>query len=166
VEGLDERERKGCGKRGDVTTVEFSVEVDAPAADVWAVASKPGNLPHWDRHIYEVRAPSEGLGPGSHYEVVTGFMSIRTTVRAEVLDWEPPRRATIRLAGPIEATVMTSITSLPDDRSILRHEIRYRFRGPLGGLAAASVNAIGGAHMALRRGVLAQKREIEERART
>ena len=166
MEGLDQRERQGRGERGDVTVVEFSVEVDAPPADVWAVASNPGNLPHWDRHICEVRAPSEELGPGSRYEVVMALMSIRTTVRAEVLEWEPPWRAKIQLDGPLEATVITSIASLHDDRSILRHEVRYRFRGPLGGLAAASVNAVGGAHLALRRGVLAQKREIEERART
>jgi uncharacterized membrane protein len=149
-----------------VTVVEFSVEVDAAPADVWAVASDPWNLPHWDRHIREVRAPREGLSPGALYEVIMGFMSIHTTVRAEVLDWEPPWRTKIQLRGLLEATVMTSIASLPDDRSILRHEIKYRFRGPLGGFGAASVNAVGGAHMALRRGVLAQKRQIEERART
>ena len=149
-----------------MTVVEFSVEVDAAPADVWAVASDPWNLPHWDRHIREVRAPREGLSPGALYEVIMGFMSIHTTVRAEVLDWEPPWRTKIQLRGLLEATVMTSIASLPDDRSILRHEIKYRFRGPLGGFGAASVNAVGGAHMALRRGVLAQKRQIEERART
>ena len=149
-----------------MTVVEFSVEVDAAPADVWAVASDPWNLPHWDRHIREVRAPREGLSPGALYEVVMGFMSIHTTVRAEVLEWEPPWRTKIQLRGLLEATVMTSIASLPDDRSILRHEIKYRFRGPLGGFGAASVNAVGGAHMALRRGVLAQKRQIEERART
>jgi uncharacterized membrane protein len=148
-----------------MTVVEFSVEIDAPPADVWAVASDPWNLPHWDCHIREVRAPSEGLGPGARYEVVLGFMSIRTTVRAEVLDWDPPWRTTIQLDGLLEATVKTSIASIPDDRSILRQEISYRFRGPFGGFGAASVNAVGGAHLALRRGVLAQKRQVEERAR-
>jgi uncharacterized membrane protein len=148
-----------------MTVVEFSVEVDASPEGVWAVASDPWNLPHWDRHIREVHAPREGLGPGARYDVILGFMALRTTVRAEVLVWEPPWRATIQLRGLLEATVLTSIASLPADRSILRQEIRYRFRGPLGRLGAASVNAVGGAQMALRRGVLAQKREIEERAR-
>ena len=44
---------------------------------------------------------------------------------------------------------------------MLRHEVDYRFRGPLGGFAAASLNAVGGAQMGLRHGVLAQKAEIE-----
>ena len=34
-----------------MTTVEFSVEVEAPPERVWTVASDPRNLPHWDRHV-------------------------------------------------------------------------------------------------------------------
>jgi uncharacterized membrane protein len=145
-----------------VTSVEFSVEVDAPVEDVWAVASDPANLPHWDRHITEVRAPAEGLSKGARYEVVMGFMAVHTTVKAEVTEWEPPWRAEVRLEGLLEGTVATSIASLSGDRSILRHEIEYRFHGPFGSFGAASVNAVGGAHMALKKGVLAQKRDIED----
>ena len=47
---------------------------------------------------------------------------------------------------------------------MLRHEVTFRFRGPFGGFGASGLNAMGGAQYALRRGVLAQKREIEERA--
>jgi hypothetical protein len=47
---------------------------------------------------------------------------------------------------------------------MLRHEVSYVFKGPLGRFAASSVNAVGGAQLALRRGALAQKREIESRA--
>jgi hypothetical protein len=48
---------------------------------------------------------------------------------------------------------------------VLRHEVTYRFRGPFGRFGAAGLNAMGGAGYALKHGVLAQKREIEERAR-
>ena len=58
----------------------------------------------------------------------------------------------------------TSIAALPFDRSVLRHEVRYRFRGRLGGVVAAGVQAVGGADHALRRGTLAQKRAVERRA--
>jgi hypothetical protein len=64
----------------------------------------------------------------------------------------------------LEATVTTTIASLPFDRSLLRHEVSYSFRGPLGRFAAASLNAVGGAHLALRRGTLRQRDEIESRA--
>jgi hypothetical protein len=111
-----------------------------------------------------VKVPSSGLRVGSRYEVVLGFMGVRASVPAEVLEWEPPWRAALRLGGVLNATVTTSVASLPFERSLLRHQIDYRFRGPLGSFAAASVNAVGGAQFALRRGTLAQKREIEARA--
>jgi carbon monoxide dehydrogenase subunit G len=144
-----------------MTTAEFSVEVDAPPERVWEVTSDPSNLPHWDRHIESVRVPPEGLGPGVRYQVVMRFMALRTTVGAEVLEWEPPWRAVVRLSGLLEATVSTSIAALPHERSVLRHEIAYRFRGPFGGIGAQSIRAVGGSHLALKRGVLAQKRDIE-----
>jgi len=147
-----------------VTTAEVSVEVDAPPEAAWEVASDPRNLPHWDRHIVAVSVPPEDLGPGVTYEVTMGFMAVRAKVRCEVLEWEPPWRSRVRLRGVLDATVTTSIASLPYDRSVLRHEVTYVFKGPLGRFAAASVNAVGGAQLALRHGVLAQKREIEARA--
>ena len=147
-----------------VTVVEFSVEVDAPADSVWEVASDPTNLPQWDKHVVRVRPPEGGMFEGARYEVDMGFMAVQTTVRATVLEWEPPARSRIRLQGLLEAVVTTSVAPLPRDRSMLRHEIDYRFRGPLGGFGAMSLNALGGAHMALKHGVLAQKRQIEAAA--
>jgi uncharacterized membrane protein len=145
-----------------VTTVEFSVEIDAPPERVWKVTSNPRNLPHWDKHIESVEVPEGGLGLGVRYHVLMRFMSLRTTVDAEVLEWEPPWRASIRLSGLLEATVMTTIASLPFERSMLRHEVTYRFRGVFGGIGARSIQAVGGTQLALKHGVLAQKREIEE----
>lgn len=144
-----------------MTVVEFSVEVDAPPERVWEVASDPGNLPQWDRHIVRVRVPEGGLAQGVDYEVDMGFMAVQTTVRGRVIEWEPPWHSMIQLRGLLEALVTTSVASLPHDRSVLRHEVDYRFRGPLGGFGAASLNMLGGAHMALRHGVLAQKAQIE-----
>ena len=48
------------------------------------------------------------LGLGVRYHVLMRFMSLRTTVDAEVLEWEPPSRAVIRLSGLLEATVTTA----------------------------------------------------------
>ena len=147
-----------------MTTVEFSVEVDAPPEMVWEIASDPRNLPQWDRHIVRVDLPEEGMRPGATYDVVMGLMGVRATVRATVVEWEPPWRSGVKLEGLLEASVTTSVASLPFDRSVLRHEVTFRFRGPLGGFGASGLNAMGGAEFALRRGVLAQKREIEEQA--
>lgn len=143
------------------TTVEFSVEVDATPEDVWAVASDPRNLPQWDRHIESVELPEGTLRLGTRYRVRLRFFAIRTTVDAVVLEWEPPWRSVVRLEGMLEATVTTAIASLPNERSVLRHEVSYRFRGPFGGVGARSLQAVGGAQLALKRGVLAQRRQVE-----
>jgi hypothetical protein len=153
---VDERQRGGR-----VTTVEVSAEIDAPPERVWAVASDPRNLPHWDRHIERVWLPSSGLQRGARYSVRMRFVAVRSDVQAEVLEWEPPWRSKVHLSGPLDATITTTVASLPYERSLLRQEVTYRFAGPLGRFAARSLRAVGGAQLALRRGVLAQKREIE-----
>jgi len=143
------------------TVAEASIEVEAPPEVVWEVASDPRNLPHWDRHIEAAHVARESLGPGSRYEVTMRFMGVSARVRVEVLEWEPPWRAVLHLSGLLDATVTTVVASLPFDRSLLRHQVEYRFRGPLGLFGAKSLNAVGGAQLALRRGLAAQKREIE-----
>lgn len=148
-----------------MTTVEASVEIDAPPERVWEITSDPRNLPHWDRHIERVWLPSAGLGRGARYSVRMRFLAVRSDVQAEVLEWEPPWLAKFRLVGILNATVTTSIASLPFERSLLRHEVEYSFRGALGRFAAKSLAAVGGAHLGLRHGIAAQKREIESATR-
>lgn len=144
-----------------MTTVEYSVEVDAPPEAVWDVASNPRGLPAWERHIESVSVPPGGLGAGVRFEVTMSFMGVRATIPCIVREREPPWRSVVSLGGLLVATVTTSIASLPFDRSVLRHEVRYRFKGPLGSFAGASVRAVGGAEFALRRGAEAQRRQIE-----
>jgi hypothetical protein len=155
-------ERDGSG---DVSEVSFAVEVDAPPERVWAVVSDPHNLPHWERHIVDViGVPPDGLTQGAEYTTVMRFMAVRTSVRCRVLEWEPPAWAVILLSGILDATVATRVDPLPRDRSLLRHEVDYHFgRHPLGELVARSLRFVGGAQLALRHGVLAQKRQIESR---
>ena len=147
--------------RPRVSTAEFSVEVEASPEEVWAVVSDPRNIPSWERHVVSVRVNDGSFGLGSMYTVVMSFLGVRVRVRGEIIRWEPPSHATIRLRGPLDATIETSVASLPRDRSLLRHEVRYTFRGPLGGIVAAGVNAVGGAQLGIRYGTLAQKRQIE-----
>lgn len=146
-----------------MTTVAVEVEIDATPEQVWAVVSDPRNLPHWDKHIVEVAdVPAGGLAEGTTYTTVMRFMAVRARIAAEVLEWHPPHVSSIRLSGVVEATVTTTVEALGDHRSRLRHEVDYRFRGgPLGKVAARSIALVGGAQFALRRGALAQKREIE-----
>ena len=74
----------------------------------------------------------------------------------------PPMDAAVVL----DATVTSEIEPLAGGRSLLEHVVDYHFRGgPLGEIAARSLARVGGSHLALRHGTLAQKQEIEERYR-
>lgn len=150
-----------------VTLVEFDLVVDAPPEAVWEVISDPRRLPQWDRHIVRVDGiPPDGLREGSRYTTEMRFVLLRSTIDGEVLEWDPPHRSKIRLTGLLDATVTSSIEPLAGDRSLLQHVVDYHFRGgPLGEIAARSLARVGGAHLALRHGTLAQQREIEERYR-
>jgi len=156
----------GDGERG-VTLVEFDLVVDAPPEAVWDVISDPRRLPHWDRHIVRVDGiPADGLREGTRYTTEMRFMVLRSTIDGEVLEWDPPHRSKIRLTGLLDATVTSEIEPLAGHRSLLQHVVDYHFRGgPLGEVAARSLARVGGAHLALRHGTLAQKQEIEERYR-
>ena len=158
VAWLVERERDDR-----MTVVRTAVEVDASPEDVWAVVTDPANLPRWDRHIESVEAfPKAGLSPGATYVVVVRLMRVRARVKAEVLEWSPPSHARIRLSGPVDAIVDTVVEALPNGRSLLRHEVDYRFGGgAFGRLAARSLRVLGGAGYELRHGTMAQKRDVE-----
>lgn len=146
-----------------MTVVSFAVEVDASPERVWEVVSNPANLPHWDRHIVRVvGVPPSGLAEGVRYVTEMRFVGVRSKVRARVLEWEEPKRSTIRLTGLLDATVTTTVEPIDGGRSRLEHVVEYRFAGgPFGDLAARSLALVGGAQYALRRGTLAQQREIE-----
>jgi uncharacterized protein YndB with AHSA1/START domain len=148
-----------------VTREEFDVVVDAPADAVWEVISDPRRLPHWERHIVRVEGiPADGLRVGLRYTTEVRFFAFRSTIDGEVIEWDPPHRSRIRLTGLLDATVTSTIEPLSGDRCLLEHVVDYRFRGgPLGEIAARSLARVGGAHLALRHGTLAQKRDIEER---
>lgn len=156
----------GDGGHG-VTRAEFDLVIEAPPESVWEVISDPRNLLHWDRHIVRVDGiPEDGIREGTRYTTEMRFFAFHTRVEGDVLEWDPPRGSKIRLSGLLDATVTSTIEPLAGDRSLLEHTVDYRFRGgPLGELAARSLARVGGAHLALRRGTLAQKREIEERYR-
>lgn len=145
---------------------EFSVEVDATPRRVWKVVSDPRNIPHWERHVVGVELDDDDAwGVGSTYVVEMTFMGVRVKVRGEILEWEPPSRAAIRLRGPLDATIVTTVASLPKARSVLRHEVTYSFRGPLGNVVAAGLAAVGGAQLGIKRGTLAQKQQVERAKR-
>jgi carbon monoxide dehydrogenase subunit G len=146
-----------------MTVVSVAVEIDAPPERVWEVISNPGNLPHWQRHITRVTGvPKTGLSEGATYTVELRFFAVRAKVRARVLEWEPPRRVSVRLSGVLHGSVTSTVEPVGRRRSRLEHVVDYRFRGGrLGAVAGRSLRTLGGARYVLRHGTLAQKRDLE-----
>lgn len=147
-----------------MSVVETSVVIDAPPDEVWSVVADPRNLPGWDRHIVEVRGvPPDGLEQGTRYTVAIKIMGVKATVTSTVLELRPPEYSKVRLEGFLDGVVETSLEPLPDGRSKLQHRVSYRFGGGmLGQVAAEAVRSLGAGVM-LKRGTLAQKRQVEQR---
>ena len=90
-------------------------------------------------------------------------MGIGGRMDAEVVDIEPPHYSKIRLKGFMDATVETTVEPLGNGKTRIQHDVDYRFRGgPLGTMAAKALRLTGGPQHVLRRGTLAQKRQVEK----
>ena len=149
----------------DVTRISAPVIIEASAKEVWDVVSDPRQLPRWDRHITKVvGVPPGGLEEGTEYTTLVTFFGVSAHVDAKVLEVRPPEYARIQLSGPvIRATVTTTVEEIEEGRSRLTQEVDYQLRGgPLGRLASHALSATGGPTYALKRGMLAQKEQIEK----
>jgi len=148
-----------------MSVVEATTEVGAPPEKVWRIVADPDNLPGWDRHIIRVEdVPSGGLRPGSSYTTEVRFMGVRAKATAHVLDLRESEYSKIRIHGVIDAVIETWLEPLNGNRTRLRHRVEYHFPGgSLGELAARAVGMLG-AGTILRRGVEAQRRQVEREA--
>jgi uncharacterized protein YndB with AHSA1/START domain len=146
-----------------VSRIHLWTVVEASPDEVWEVVANPRNLPRWNRHVQNVSGvPDGGLRPGSRYTTEIGAMGLRFHVEAEVKELEAPRHAEVRLHGPVDATVRTWIHAAGRRRSRLEHEVEYHLKGgPLGEAIARVFKLLGGSQL-LRRGLRAQKQQIEE----
>lgn len=145
-----------------MTVIRQSTVIDARPEEVWKIISDPRNLPRWNSLIKDVHgAPPDGLKPGDRYSTELGILGVKIKVAARVLETDPPRSAMIRLTGPLEATVRTWLRPVGKGRTRLEHEVDYKLKGgPIGSLIARGVKYLG-APSILKRGIRAQKRQVE-----
>ena len=145
-----------------VSVVRQWTVVEAPADEVWRIVADPRNLPRWNRAIRSVEGvPTTGLKAGDRYSTKVSVLGVAFTVEAEVEEIDPPRFARIRLSGPIDAVVRTWVRPMGPVRTRLEHEVEYRLKGgPIGNAIARGLQIVG-APAVLKRGVRAQKRQVE-----
>ena len=157
MERLDERYRGPS-----VNVIRQAVVIEAPPEEVWKVVSDPRNLPRWNAHIRSVTgAPDRELRPGDSYWTELGAMGIHVRVRSTVESVDRPRSAVVRISGPIRGVVRTWLRPVGSGRCRLEHEVEYSMAGgPVGAMISAAVKRLGGPTI-LRRGLTAQKRQVE-----
>jgi uncharacterized protein YndB with AHSA1/START domain len=145
-----------------MTRIRESAIVDASPEAVWAVVADPRNLPRWNRYILAVHeVPENGLRKGDRYWTEMGGFGVRFKIRAQVLELEKARYAKIVLSGPVDGVVQTWVHPAGKRRSRLEQQIDYQLRGGVvGAVIARALRRLGAAAM-LRRGVRAQKRQVE-----
>lgn len=145
-----------------MTRIRETAVIDASPEEVWSIISDPRNLPHWNKHILAVHdVPENGLEAGSRYWTEMGGFGVRFHIRAEVQQVDPPRYARIKLSGPVEAVVQTWVHPAGRSRAMLEHQVDYQVRGPLGTAIGRLVRRMGAPQL-LKRGIRAQKRQVEE----
>lgn len=146
-----------------MSLIREAIVVDAPVDEVWHVIADARNLPRWNSHIREVRgAPDRELKEGDSYRLRLRFMGVSAEVRAEVMELEAERFAKVRLSGVVTATIETFVKAIGRGRSRVEHVVDYHFPGgALGELAARTVRLLG-APVILRRGLRAQKQQVEQ----
>jgi uncharacterized membrane protein len=145
-----------------VTRIRESAIVDATPEEVWRVVSDPRNLPRWNRYVLAVHdVPKDGLAEGDRYWTEMGGFGVRFRIQADVVEIEPNRYSRIRLTGPIRAVVQTRIHPAGRRRSRLEHQVDYEVPGGrVGTVVGRALRHLGAAAM-LRRGVRAQKAQVE-----
>ena len=145
-----------------MTTVRHWEMVDATPEEVWSVVSDPRNLPKWNRSIRSVHGvPEDGLKQGSRYWTKMAVLGVTFRIDAQVEEIDPPRFSRICLSGPLDATVRTWVRPAGPGRSRLEHEVDYRLRGgPIGAVIARGLRMLGASQL-LRRGIRAQKQQVE-----
>jgi uncharacterized protein YndB with AHSA1/START domain len=81
-------------------TIEQSITIDRPVAEVFAYFADPQNIPCWRPDVLEVRGTNGTIALGATFEELVKFMG-RKIFTMQVTDYQPDHRLTIQaIAGP------------------------------------------------------------------
>lgn len=83
--------------------VELSIDIDAPASEIWAVLINPAGFPDWIKGMQSVQVLTEGdygVGTRYHARAGTGKRTVEWTV--EITAVEPERRIDFSYTGDAE----------------------------------------------------------------
>lgn len=78
-----------------------SVEIDAPAEDVWVAVTDWRRQGEWMLGTRVTPVHLDGRGVGARVEAVTGVGRLAVRDPMEITHWEPPRRCQVRHTGAV-----------------------------------------------------------------
>jgi uncharacterized protein YndB with AHSA1/START domain len=96
--------------------VEASVDIKRPIAEVFAYVTDPTKTPEWSSLTLECTAEGTGpIGVGSRIRTVAKFLGHRAESKAEVTEYDPPRKFALRdVSGPVHLELVRHLESTGD----------------------------------------------------
>jgi uncharacterized protein YndB with AHSA1/START domain len=111
-----------------MVTVEKSVLIGRPVADVFAYVSDQTNAPHWQGGVVEVRRTTGGpIGIGTRHTFVRTFMGRRMEGSNEYTQWEPNELVAFKAtsgSADLEASYRVELAGTDQARLTSRLEVR------------------------------------------
>jgi hypothetical protein len=72
----------------------FTIHIDRPADEVFAFVGDAANNPRWHGHVIETTWLDDGpMRVGRRGRQVSRLLGVRYEVEADVVEWDPPRKA-------------------------------------------------------------------------
>lgn len=119
--------------------VERSIYIAAPPHRVWEVVTDPLLAPRWNRNVVEICDVSDTpVRAGSTWTQIVVILGRKTTMRARIVEFDPPHTGLIELAGPASGRITTRVEAA-EGGSRVHQAMEFSVPGgPLGQLAAAA----------------------------
>ena len=109
-----------------------SVPVPWSPEDAFSYMADLRNFAEWDpatRHVEQVHG--DGPGADARYDVTVNVGPRTTTLRYEVVDWEPPRRLVIEASNAVMHSHDEIVIDRIEVESLITYDARLTLRGPL-----------------------------------
>ena len=117
-----------------MTAFVSSVDIDRPAAEVFAYATDPVHFPEWQKDV--VRVDVESREVGSRFVTVRKIAGAERGMTQEITENEPPRTWAARgVGGPIRPTATITVEALGDSRCRATFSLDFDGRGVAAPLA-------------------------------
>jgi uncharacterized protein YndB with AHSA1/START domain len=124
----DDKMAPAVRRERSMTAFVSSVDIDQPAAEVFAYATDPTHFSEWQKDV--VRVDVEGREVGSRFVTVRKIAGAERGMTQEITENEPPLTWAARgVGGPIRPTATITVEPLGDSRCRATFGLDFDGRG-------------------------------------